>query len=134
LREAKVLARNLHAVVNGRPPQPFVYKTKGMMGSLGHHKAFAQAFNARLRGLLAWWVRQTYYLLATPGWGRRLRIVLDWTFALFFRPDVVKVDLDREHALLLRGGPTGAVESSRVEDGRPDARPADARPLAGRAV
>src|SRR5207245_2408917 len=40
LREAKVLARNILGVFNGRPPQPFVYDTLGMMGSLGHSKAF----------------------------------------------------------------------------------------------
>src|SRR5262249_57228173 len=131
LREAKVLARNLHAVVNGRPPQPFVYKTKGMMGSLGHHKGFAQAFNVRLRGRLAWWVRRTYYLHATPGWVRRLRLALDWTFALLFRPDIVKVDLDREHALIMRGGATGAAATSHPANGRPVGPPADGRPLAG---
>jgi NADH dehydrogenase len=109
-----------------------------MMGSLGHHRGFAQAFNVRLRGRLAWWVRRNYYLLATPGWVRRLRLAIDWTFALLFRPDVIKVDLDREHVLLLRGGATGAAETSRPLDGRSadDSRagtpPADARPLAGR--
>jgi NADH dehydrogenase len=134
LREARVLARNLHAVVNGRPPQPFVFKTLGMMGSLGHYKGFAQAFNMRLRGRLAWWVRRNYYLLATPGWVRRFRLVIDWTFALLFRPDVVKVDLDREQAALLRIGATGAAETSRPPDGRPAVPPADARPLAGRSA
>src|SRR5206468_3327256 len=50
LREAKVLARNLFAVFNGRPPQPFVYDTLGMMGSLGHGKAFGQLLKVRVRG------------------------------------------------------------------------------------
>jgi len=140
LREAKVLARNLYAVVNGRPPQPFVFKTLGMMGSLGHYKGFAQAFRMRLRGRLAWWVRRNYYLQATPGWARRLRLVIDWAFALLFRPDIVKVDLDREQAALLRIGASGAAETSQLPDGRSagDPRagtpPADARPLAGRSV
>jgi hypothetical protein len=47
-------------------------------------------------------VRRTYYLLKMPGWGRRLRIMIDWTFALLFRPDIVKISLDSEAALLLR--------------------------------
>jgi len=38
-------------------------------------------------------VRRTYYLLQMPRWDRRLRIVLDWTVALFFRPDITKVDV-----------------------------------------
>ena len=102
LREAKVLARNIYAVLNGQPPQPFVYDTLGMMGSLGHGKAFGQLLKVRVRGVLAWFVRRTYYLLQMPGWGRRLRIMIDWTFALLFRPDIVKISLDSEAALILR--------------------------------
>jgi NADH dehydrogenase len=96
LREAKVLARNIFGVLNGQPPQPFVYATLGMMGSLGHSRAFGKFLKVRLRGVLAWFVRRTYYLLQMPGWRRRLRIVIDWTFALLFRPDIVKISLDSE--------------------------------------
>jgi NADH dehydrogenase len=102
LREAKVLAQNLFEVFDGRPPQPFVYDTLGMMGSLGHGKAFGQLLKMRVRGFAAWFVRRTYYLLQMPGWSRRLRIMIDWTFALLFRPDVVKINLDSEAALILR--------------------------------
>jgi NADH dehydrogenase len=102
LREAKVLARNIVAVLNGLPPQPFVHDNLGMMGSLGHGKAFGQLLKVRVRGVFAWFVRRTYYLLQMPGWGRRLRIVTSWTFALLFRPDIVKVSLDSEAALILR--------------------------------
>jgi NADH dehydrogenase len=109
LREAKVLARNIFAVMNGQPPKPFVYDTLGMMGSLGHSKAFGQMLKIKLRGILAWFVRRTYYLLQMPGWGRRLRIMIDWTFALLFRPDIVKVSLDSEAALLLRDTADGGV-------------------------
>jgi NADH dehydrogenase len=102
LREAKVLAHNIFAVLNGRPPQPFVYDNLGMMGSLGHSKAFGQLLKVRVRGVLAWFVRRTYYLLQMPGWSRRLGIMIEWAFALLFRPDIVKISLDSEAALLLR--------------------------------
>jgi NADH dehydrogenase len=98
LREAKVLARNIAGVLDGQPPQPFLYHTLGMMGSLGHGKAFGQLLKVRIRGVLAWFVRRTYYLLQMPGWRRRLRIMIDWTFALLFRPDIVKISLDSEEA------------------------------------
>jgi hypothetical protein len=29
-------------------------------------------------------------------------MIIDWTFGLLFRPDIVKIDLDSETALLLR--------------------------------
>jgi NADH dehydrogenase len=109
LREAKVLARNIHGVLNGRPPQPFVYNTLGMMGSLGHSRAFGQLLKVRVHGVVAWLVRRSYYLLQMPGWSRRLHIMIDWTFALLFRPDIVQIGLDSETALLLRQAVEGAV-------------------------
>ena len=119
LREAKVLAANLHAVLDGRPPRPFVYETLGMMGSLGHGKAFGQLLRVRVHGVLAWFVRRTYYLLQMPGWGRRLRIVTDWTFALLFPVDVTKVSLESEAALLLREAQADTVRSSESTGGTP---------------
>jgi NADH:ubiquinone reductase (H+-translocating) len=115
LREAKVLARNIAGVLNGQSPQPFVYSTLGMMGSLGHSKAFGQMLGIRVRGVLAWFMRRTYYLMQMPGWGRRLRIMIDWTFALLFRPDIVKISLDSETASLLRDAAAGEM----VAEGKP---------------
>ena len=97
IREARQLARNVAAVVDGRQPAPFVFRTLGTMAALGHSRAVAQVMGVRLRGFIAWWFRRTYYLLQMPRWDRRLRIVLDWTVALFFRPDITKVDLAVEH-------------------------------------
>jgi hypothetical protein len=37
-----------------------------------------------------------------PRWDRRLRIILDWTIALFFRPDITKVDLTIERDQAVR--------------------------------
>jgi len=123
LREAKVLARNIHGALNGEPPRPFVYNTLGMMGSLGHGRAFGQLLRVRVHGILAWFVRRTYYLLQMPGWSRRLRIMIDWFFALLFRPDIVTFSLDSETVSLIRGAAAGAVpEDGRSEAGR---RPGD---------
>jgi NADH dehydrogenase len=108
LREARVLARNLFGALNGQPPEAFIYDTLGMMGSLGHGKAFGQLLKMKVRGIPAWFVRRTYYLLQMPGWFRRLRIMIDWTFALLFAPDIVKLSLDSEAALLPREAADGA--------------------------
>ena len=72
------------------------------MGSLGHGKGFGQVLKIRVRGFPAWFIRRTYYLLHTPGWARKLRVLIDWSFALLFRPDIVKVSLDLETESLLR--------------------------------
>ena len=93
IREARQLARNVKAVVDGRAPSPFIFRPLGTMASLGHTRAVASVMGVRITGFAAWWVRRTYYLFQMPRWDRRLRIVLDWTVALFFRPDITKVGL-----------------------------------------
>jgi NADH dehydrogenase len=93
VREARHLACNIRAAIDGRSPSPFMFRPLGTMASLGHTRAVARVFGVRLTGFIAWWVRRTYYLFQMPRWDRRLRIVLDWTVALFFRPDITRVDL-----------------------------------------
>jgi hypothetical protein len=47
-------------------------------------------------------MRRTYYLFEMPRRDRRLRIVLDWTIAVFFRPDITPVDLRVKREQLLQ--------------------------------
>lgn len=99
IREARQVARNVKAAVEGRAPSPFIFRPLGTMASLGHTRAVGLVFGIRLTGFPAWWIRRTYYLFQMPRWERRLRIVLDWTVALFFRPDTTKVELQVEREL-----------------------------------
>jgi len=65
-------------------------------------------------------------LLQMPGWRRRLRIMIDWTFASLFRPDIVKISLDSETVSLFREAAADAVpENGRTgaASGRASRRP-----------
>ena len=112
MREAKVLADNIYATVNRLPMKPFVYKTKGVMASLGHHRGVAAAMGVPLRGFLAWWLRRSYYLLVTPRMAQRVGLVADWTIGLFFHPSLSKIDLNTEREMLLRYAAVGALADS----------------------
>ena len=105
------------AVLDGREPAPFVFRSLGTMAALGHYRAVAEIMGVRVTGLPAWWLRRSYYLLQMPRWERRLRIILDWTVALFFRPDITKVDLAPEWDQARRNAPAGMT------------RPRDERPM-----
>jgi len=95
LRQAKVVAHNIARVVlnDGAHLQPFVYESKGTLASLGHYDGVGKVLGIKIRGFAAWWVWRTYYVMQMPRWERRLRVILDWTIALLFRNDVVKLDL-----------------------------------------
>ncbi|MEA2733994.1 MAG: hypothetical protein QOE14_445 [Humisphaera sp.] len=97
LREAKVLAHNITTTLRGGTNlRPFIYETKGLLASLGHHRGVGRIGKIRVYGFVGWWVRRSYYLFQMPQLSRRVRIVIDWTVQLFFRNDVVQLDLQRE--------------------------------------
>lgn len=112
-REARQLARNVVATVHGRAMMPFRFRSLGTMAALGHFQAVAQVLGVRLTGFPAWWFRRTYYLFQMPRWDRRLRLILDWTVALLFRPDVTRVDLIPERE------PPSRSEAVGISPGQP---------------
>jgi NADH:ubiquinone reductase (H+-translocating) len=92
LRQARRLARNIAADAHGRPLRPYRYRMLGQTATLGRHKGVAEMFGRiRLRGFAGWWFTRTYHLYQLPLASRKLRVVTDWTVALFFRRDVVEL-------------------------------------------
>jgi NADH:ubiquinone reductase (H+-translocating) len=87
LRQARRLAKNLVA----RRPRPYRYRMLGQVATLGHYKGIAEIPGLRLRGFLGWFVARTYHLYQLPLFTRKLRVVMDWTVALFFRRDIVEI-------------------------------------------
>ncbi len=88
LRQGRLVARNVAATLSGASARPFRYRTKGVVAELGDHEAVAITLGVRWRGLPAWLIARTYHLLLMPGWGRRLRLLVDWNVALLFGRDV----------------------------------------------
>ncbi|WP_162659001.1 NAD(P)/FAD-dependent oxidoreductase [Tuwongella immobilis] len=96
MREGKRLGENLAAVLAGKEPKPFRHKNLGTLAALGHHRGIANLMGLPVSGFFAWWIWRSYYLFQMPRWERRLRIMVDWTVGLFFRPEPTKIDLDPE--------------------------------------
>ena len=111
MRQARTLADNLYEALEGKSPAPFEFKMLGLMAALGHYKGLGTVMGIRIRGFFAWWFRRTYYLTVMPRWAQRIRIVADWTIALFFRPDISKVDLGREQVARMRPAPMEHAET-----------------------
>jgi NADH dehydrogenase len=84
LRQGRVVGDNVAAALGHGNVKPFRYKTLGVFVDMGRHKAVATMLGVKLRGFPAWWAARTYHLLAIPGVGRRLRLVIDWTVGIFF--------------------------------------------------
>ena len=97
LRQARRLAANLLASLDGAPERTYRYKMMGQVATLGQHKGVAEVLGLRVRGWPGWWLTRTYHLYQLPLPSRKLRVVSDWTVGLFFRRDVVELgSLGRE--------------------------------------
>ena len=96
LREARTLAWNVAATLDGRPPRPFRYRQLGTLVSLGRYKGVAKVLGVRLKGFPAWFLHRSYHVAVLPTLNRKVRVVSDWTVALFFRRDVVQLGSLRE--------------------------------------
>jgi NADH dehydrogenase len=88
LRQARRLAKNLVG-----EPEPYGYRMLGQVATLGRFKGIAELPGLRLWGFPGWFVTRTYHLYQLPLLSRKLRVVVDWTVALFFRRDIVELSM-----------------------------------------
>jgi NADH dehydrogenase len=91
MRQAKQLADNIVADLHGRPRKPYRHAYIGSVASLGLHKGVAQVYGVKVRGFPAWFMHRTYHLSRVPTLNRKVRVVADWTLALFFRREIVSL-------------------------------------------
>jgi NADH dehydrogenase len=122
IRQGRLAADNVAAVLAGHPPKPFRYKTLGVFVDMGRHKAVAEVLGVRIRGFPAWFAARTYHLAMAPGIGRRLRLMADWTVGLLFGRDAAELG-QLGHPPSLAGY---------VEDAAPDADGASRSPVGSR--
>lgn len=91
VQEAKIAARNIVALNQGRPLKSFVFHHRGDLVSLGRGRAAAYIFGISFDSWFAWWLWRTVYLMKLVGWGNRVRVVVDWTLDLFHPRDMANV-------------------------------------------
>jgi len=97
VREARHLAANLIAVLNGAPTRAFDYRARGSMAAIGHMKGVADVFGLPVWGLPAWLLWRAYYLSQMPTLGRKVRIFVEWTWGMFFPTDITHLRFTRSH-------------------------------------
>lgn len=89
VRQARQLTKNLIAVQDGLPAQPYSFRSLGQVATLGRKEGIADIGGVRLRGLPGWLAARGVHLMQVPGASRRLGVVSDWALSLFFPPNIV---------------------------------------------
>jgi len=98
VRQAKALAYNIVAKVEGREGRDFAYKPRGTMASIGHYRAVAQVLGMRLSGLSAWLLWRGFYIGMLPGLSTRIRVALNWLFDYVLPRSIVQVNTKTTNA------------------------------------
>ncbi len=90
VRQAPHLARNIFAVLRGRPVRGFHFNALGTLCVVGHQTACAEVRGFRFSGFFAWLMWRGIYWAKLPGLERKVRVLSDWLIELFFPRDIVQ--------------------------------------------
>ena len=99
IRQAKHVARNILATLNGKSLRPFSHRNLGVFVPLGRFSGAAEVLGLKVSGFLAWWLYRSYYLYQLPRLERKVRVLTDWTLELFFHRDIVQIDIARSQGV-----------------------------------
>jgi len=130
VRQAKVLADNIVATLTGEPLKPYRHAYVGSVASLGLHRGVAQVYGVKLRGLPAWFMHRTYHLTRVPTFNRKVRVMADWTLALFFHREMValgRLQNPYEEFRLAAGTPPRRAAAGSPQEAQPSAEDTRAR-------
>ena len=91
VRQAKLLAKNLVAVLRGEVPHEYFHKNLGAVAGLGLYNGVFQSGKIALKGFVAWVAHRGYHGLAMPSWERKFRVVWGWWNNLWLGRDLVNL-------------------------------------------
>lgn len=91
VRQAKLLAKNLVAVLRGEVPREYFHKNMGAVAGLGLWIGVFQSGNIALKGWIAWLAHRGYHGLAMPTWERKWRVLWGWWNNFWLGRDMVNL-------------------------------------------
>jgi NADH:ubiquinone reductase (H+-translocating) len=83
IQEGRCAARNIQRTLAGRGHEPFRYRDKGTLATVGRAFAVAQIGAFRLTGLVAWLLWSFVHVVYLIGFRNRIIVMLEWTWAYF---------------------------------------------------
>jgi NADH:ubiquinone reductase (H+-translocating) len=91
VRQAKILAKNLVAVLRGEEPNHYVHKNLGAVAGLGIGYGVFQSGSIGIVGFPAWVMHRFYHGMAIPTAERKARVFTNWLLHLFWGRDFTSV-------------------------------------------
>ena len=80
MQQGKWVAKQILRKHEGKALQPFKYRDKGSMATIGRHKAVVEVRNFRMTGPLAWFAWLFLHLFYLLGGRNKVGTIADWTW------------------------------------------------------
>jgi NADH dehydrogenase len=90
VRQGKLMAKNLVAVIRGEAPREYVHRNQGAVAGIGLYEGVYQGPFA-IKGLIAWFMHRGYHGFAMPMWERKIRVFGEWIINFLTRRDTVGI-------------------------------------------
>lgn len=90
VRQGKLMAKNLVAVIRGEAPREYVHRNQGAVAGIGLYEGVYQGPFA-VKGLIAWFMHRGYHGFAMPMWERKIRVFGEWIINFLTRRDTVGI-------------------------------------------
>ena len=91
VRQGKILAKNIVAVLRGEEPKNYIHKNLGAVAGLGIGYGVFQSGPFAVTGFLAWLMHRGYHGLAIPMFERKARVFTNWLLHFFWGRDFSSV-------------------------------------------
>ena len=92
VQQARCVARNIARDLRGQGKEPFVYRHRGDLVSLGAGDGVGEIAGLAFSGLPAWLLWRLVFLAKLIGWKNRIRVALDWIIGSLFARDLAKLE------------------------------------------
>ena len=76
-------AKNIKRDLQQRPREPFVYRNKGDLATIGRHRAVADFGRLKLTGFVAWLFWLFVHIMYLAGFRNRLSVLIEWGYSYF---------------------------------------------------
>lgn len=94
IQQGAHLAENIKKSIAKKPMQPFVYKDKGSMATIGRNLAVVDLPKHQFSGIFAWFLWVFVHLFSIIGFRNRVVILINWIYSY--------IRLDKETRLIVR--------------------------------
>lgn len=83
IQQGKLLAKNIMNIIHNKALEPFKYKDKGSMATIGRKKAVAWINKLEFSGFFAWFIWSFIHLVSIIGVRNKVLIFINWVWSYF---------------------------------------------------